>query len=115
MTNRPAEAVSQLLLSSNILAVARFFQLIRHTVKALDKAALQNSVREPDWSLIRYLAMDEFVLDKGHRYATVVVDQISRQVLRVGQANHGRQSGPSLNNASRRCRADPGGGHDDGL
>jgi transposase len=85
VTDRLAEAVSQLLLSSNILAVARFFQLGWHTVKALDKAALQDSVREPDWSQIRYLAMDEFALHKGHRYATVVVDPISRQVLWVGQ------------------------------
>lgn len=84
VTNRLAEAVSQLLLSSNILAVARFFQLDWHTVKSLDKAALQDSVREPDWSQIRYLAMDEFALHKGHRYATVVVDPISRQVLWVG-------------------------------
>ncbi len=49
--------------------------------RALDKAALQDSVREPDWSQIRYLAMDEFALHKGHRYATVVLDPISRQVL----------------------------------
>ncbi|MCR4471948.1 ISL3 family transposase, partial [Burkholderia sp. SCN-KJ] len=33
---------------------------------------------------IRYLAMDEFALHKGHRYATVVVDPISRQVLWIG-------------------------------
>jgi len=85
VTNRLAGAVSQLLLSSNILGVARFFQLGWHTVNALDKAALQDSVREPDWSQIRYLAMDEFALHKGHRYATVVVDPISRQVLWVGQ------------------------------
>lgn len=84
VTNRLAEAVSQLLLSSHILAVARFFQLGWHTVKALDKAALQDRVREPDWRQIRYLAMDEFALHKGHRYATVVVDPISRQVLWVG-------------------------------
>ncbi|KGV37956.1 transposase IS204///IS1165 family protein [Burkholderia pseudomallei MSHR4308] len=38
-------------------------------------------VAEPDWSTIRYLAMDEFALHKGHRYATVVVDPIGRQVL----------------------------------
>ena len=35
---------------------------------------------EPDWSTIRYLAMDEFALHNGHRYATVVVDPIGRQV-----------------------------------
>lgn len=84
VTDRLAEAVSQLLASSNILAVARFFQLGWHTVKSLDKALLRQTVREPDWSQIHYLAMDEFALHKGHRYATVVVDPISRQVLWVG-------------------------------
>ena len=84
VTNRLAEAVNQLLASSNILATARFFGLGWHTVKALDKAWLRQSVAAPDWSRIHYLAMDEFALHKGHRYATVVVDPISRQVLWVG-------------------------------
>jgi transposase len=84
VTDRLAEAVSQLLRSSNILAVASFFQLGWHTVKAIDKAFLRESVSVPDWSQIRYLAMDEFALHKGHRYATVVVDPMSRQVLWVG-------------------------------
>ncbi|MCD9045769.1 ISL3 family transposase, partial [Luteimonas sp. MHLX1A] len=84
VTDRLAEAVSQLLVSSNILAVARFFQLGWHTVKALDKARLRQTIQEPDWSRIHYLAMDEFALHKGHRYATVVVDPMNRQVLWVG-------------------------------
>ena len=84
VTDRLAEAVSQLLCSSNILAVARFFQLGWHTVKLLDKARLRQAVQAPDWSQIHYLAMDEFALHKGHRYATVVVDPIRRQVLWVG-------------------------------
>ena len=84
VTDRLAEAVSQLLASSTIVAVARFFQLGWHTVKALDKAQLRQTVREPDWSRIHYLAMDEFALHKGHRYATVVVDPVSGQVLWVG-------------------------------
>lgn len=37
------------------------------------------------------LAMDEFALHKGHGYATVVVDLISRQVLWVGNG-HSRQA-----------------------
>ncbi|HET6553852.1 MAG TPA: ISL3 family transposase [Dyella sp.] len=84
VTDRLAEAVSQLLLSSNIQAVARFFQLGWHTVKAIDKALLRSTVHAPDWSQIHYLAMDEFALHKGHRYATVVVDPIRRQVLWLG-------------------------------
>src|SRR5690606_34020599 len=84
VTDRLAEAVSQLLASSNIVAVARFFQLGWHTVKALDKAQLRQAVRAPDWTRIHYLAMDEFALHKGHRYATVVVDPVRGQVLWVG-------------------------------
>lgn len=85
VTDRLAQACSQLLRSSNIQAVAAFFSLGWHTVKAIDKAWLQSSLAEPDWASIQYLAMDEFALHKGHRYATVVVDPIRRQVLWVGQ------------------------------
>ena len=45
---------------------------------------LQERVLEPGWPGIRYLAMDEFALHKGHRDATVVVDPIARQVLWIG-------------------------------
>lgn len=84
VTDRLAEAVSQLLESSTILAVARVFHLGWHTVKTLDKARLSRVLRDPDWSQIHALAMDEFALHKGHRYATVVVDPIRRPVLWVG-------------------------------
>lgn len=85
VTDRLAQACSQLLRSSNVQAVAAFFDLGWHTVKSIDKANLRASLPEPNWSQIRYLAMDEFALHKGHRYATVVVDPICRQVLWVGQ------------------------------
>lgn len=84
VTDRLTQACSQLLQSSNVQAVARFFDLGWHTVKTVDKARLRASIQEPDWSRIEYLAMDEFALHKGHRYATVVVDPISRQVLWIG-------------------------------
>ena len=85
VTNRFADACEQLLKSANVQAVAAFYGLGWHTVKAIDKARLQASLNEPDWTNIRYLAMDEFALHKGHRYATVVVEPISRQVLWIGQ------------------------------
>lgn len=61
--------------------VAAFYDLGWHTVKSIDKMRLRTRVLEPNCSNIRYLAMDEFALHKGHRYATVVVDPIGRQVL----------------------------------
>ena len=84
VTDRLAEACGRLLEGMSIQAVARFYGLHWHTVKALDKAQLQAALPAPDWSRIRYLAMDEFALHKGHRYATVVVEPTQRQVLWVG-------------------------------
>lgn len=85
VTDRLAEACGRLLEGMSIQGVARFYGLHWHTVKAIDKARLQASLAPPDWSRIRYLAMDEFALHKGHRYATVVVEPTQRQVLWVGQ------------------------------
>lgn len=84
VTDRLADACSQLLKASTVQAVAAFFDLGWHTVKLIDKARLRRSLAEPDWASVRYLAMDEFALHKGHRYATVVVEPITRQVLWIG-------------------------------
>jgi transposase len=85
ITDRLADACSQLLRVTTVQAVGSFYGLGWHTVKAIDKARLMSSLVEPDWNRIRYLAMDEFALHKGHRYATVVVEPISHQVLWVGE------------------------------
>ncbi len=84
VTDRLAEACSQLLRGTSVQTVAGFYGLGWHTVKAIDKARLKASVAEPDLASIHYLAMDEFALHKGHRYATVVIEPIRRQVLWVG-------------------------------
>jgi len=84
VTDRLTEACSRLLRAASVQAVAQFYGLGWHTVKALDKARLSAELEAPDWTNIRYLAMDEFALHKGHRYATVVVDPLRRQVLWLG-------------------------------
>jgi transposase len=53
---------------ASVQAVAQFYALgCWHTVKALDQARLAATVTPPDWTSIRYRAMDEFALHKGHR------------------------------------------------
>jgi transposase len=84
VTERFARACEKLLQAASVQAVAEFYDLGWHTVKSIDKMRLRARLVEPDWSSIRYLAMDEFALHKGHRYATVVVDPINRQVLWIG-------------------------------
>ncbi|WP_172117557.1 ISL3 family transposase [Halomonas hibernica] len=65
--------------------VAALLGLHWHTVKTIDHQRLMREVTEPDKRQIRRLIMDEFALFKGHRYATVVIDADTQQVLWVGE------------------------------
>lgn len=65
--------------------VATLLGLHWHTVKAIDHERLKREVIEPDRRRIRRLVMDEFALFKGHRYATVVIDADTQQVLWIGE------------------------------
>jgi transposase len=65
--------------------VASLLGLHWHTVKAIDHRRLIREVVEPDRSKIRRLVMDEFALFKGHRYATVVANADTQQVLWIGE------------------------------
>ena len=55
-----------------------------HTVKRIDKARLLRELPQINWKHVRYLVIDEFALHKGHRYATVVANAETKQVLWVG-------------------------------
>jgi transposase len=65
--------------------VAQLLALSWHTIKAIDKQRLLREVTPPDWTTITELVMDEFALFKGHRYASVVADARTHQVLWVGE------------------------------
>ena len=84
VTRRLEEAIGRLSQVMPLKQVAAFYGVGWHTVKAIDQALLQQQVNEPDWRSIEYLGMDEFALHKGHRYATVIVEPLRRQVLWVG-------------------------------
>ncbi len=85
ITTRLRSYVEQLLRLLPIKHVAQLTGLHWHTLKIIDKARLAREIPAPDLSRVRYLAMDEFALHKGHRYATVVMDVERKQVLWVGQ------------------------------
>jgi len=70
---------------------ATFFRLSWDQVKAIDKTSLEQRLGPVDLTGIEVIAMDEFALHKGHRYATVIVDPRSKRVLWVGRG-HTRES-----------------------
>lgn len=55
------------------------------TVRKIDRQRLEGKLAALPEAQPRRLVMDEFALFKGHRYATVVFDADSRQVLWVGE------------------------------
>jgi transposase len=84
-TNRLAASVARLCKVLPIKHVAEFFGLSWHAVKKIDKAYLRKTVGPADLSGLEVLAMDEFAIQKGHRYATIIVEPRRKQVLWVGR------------------------------
>lgn len=75
--------------------VASLTGLHWHTIKNIDYRRMLREVREPQRHTLRRLMMDEFALFKGHRYATVVADADTQQMLWVGEGRS-RTAFPAL-------------------
>lgn len=84
VTKRLAESVVRLCRVLPIKHVAEFYGLDWDTVKNLDVAALAEQLLPVDLSRVTVIAMDEFAIRKGHRYATVVLEPQRKRVLWVG-------------------------------
>lgn len=85
VSTRLAQSVARLCRVMSIRHVAEFFELNWKTVKAIDKAYLLGELGPVDLNGVEVIAMDEFALHKGHRYATVIVEPSCKRVLWVGK------------------------------
>jgi transposase len=83
LTRRMAENVVRLCQVLPIKHVAEYVGLSWDTVKATDQAYLQESLGPPDLSGVEQIVIDEFAIQKGHRYATVIVEPSTKRVLWV--------------------------------
>ncbi|WP_353497908.1 ISL3 family transposase [Vibrio sp. CB1-14] len=84
LTNRLRSYIELLLPLLPIKHISQMTGVHWHTIKEIDKRRLQNVVPEVNWAELRQLVMDEFALFKGHRYATVIADAKTHQVLWIG-------------------------------
>lgn len=84
-TRRLADSVARLASMLPIKQVAEYYDLHWGTVKRLDKEHLKQTLGPVDLAGVREIAMDEFAIQKGHRYATVVVEPHTKRVLWVGR------------------------------
>ena len=85
VTNRLAQSVCVLAEVMTIKHVAQEYRLSWHTVKAIHKRHLKALLDPVDLRGVTQLLIDEFAIQKGHRYATVVVDALRKRVLWVGR------------------------------
>jgi transposase len=85
VTARLAENVARLCRVLPVKHVADYFRLDWKTVKAIDRAYLNRTLGPVDLGGVTRLAMDEFAVHKGQRYATVVIDPTCKRVLWVGR------------------------------
>jgi transposase len=70
---------------ASVRHVARFFHLHWSTVKELEKAYLERTLGPVDLDGLEVIGLDEFAIQKGHRYATVIVEPTRKRVLWVGR------------------------------
>ena len=84
LTTRLADAIARLAQVLPVKHVAAWFGVGWETVKRIDKRALAARLGPPALDGVRVLAIDEFALHRGQRYATVVADAETRRVLWVG-------------------------------
>jgi len=85
VTVRLAESVARLCRVLPIKHVADEYALDWKTVKAIDKAYLARTLGPPDLEGVTQIVMDEFAIQKGHRYATVILEPSRKRVLWVGR------------------------------
>ncbi len=85
VTTRLAESIVRLCRVLPIQHVAAFYALDWDTVKTLDAAALADRLLPVDLSTVDTIAMDEFAVRRGHRYATVILEPSRKRVLWVGE------------------------------
>lgn len=84
-TIRFAQSVARLCKVASIKHVAEHYRIGWDRVKRIDKAYLRKELGPVDLSKVKILAMDEFAIQKGHRYATVIVDPTCKEVLWIGR------------------------------
>jgi transposase len=83
MTKRLADKIARLAQVLPIKQVAAWFGVSWDTVKQIDQRALATRLGpvEAQWDGLRVLAIDEFAIQRGHQYATVVIDPTRKRVV----------------------------------
>jgi transposase len=84
-TNAFASYVLELLKLGTIQDVALHLGVSWDVVKEIHKRHLKMHYNHPNIQHVRYIGIDEFAVQKGHVYKTIVVDMDSGRIIYVGE------------------------------
>ncbi len=85
VTTRLASSVARLCQVMSVRHVAHLYRLAWTAVKRIDFRHLERTLEPVEFSAVTVIGMDEFAIQKGHRYATVIVEPSRKRVLWVGR------------------------------
>lgn len=85
VTSRLAMSVARMCKVMSVRHVAAYYGLDWDTVKQIDCRHLERELGPVDLAGVTAIGMDEFAIQKGHRYATVIVEPSRKRVLWVGR------------------------------
>jgi transposase len=86
---------------ATIKSVAAFLGVGWDMVKGIFKEDLRRRLKKRKLGKVRYLAVDEFAVRKGHRYMTVVMDLETGQILHVAHGKGAEALTPFLKQLRR--------------
>jgi transposase len=79
------DSIVDLLQFMTVQDVSGLFRISWGTIKNIDKEYLQKHYSKPVLKDVEMIAIDEFAVQKGHKYQTVVYDLKAGRVIYVGQ------------------------------
>ena len=85
VTSRLGASVARMCKVMALMHVAKFYGLAWDTVKQIDCRHLERELGPIELTGVTVIGMDEFAIQKGHRYATVIVEPSRKRVLWVGR------------------------------
>lgn len=95
VTRRLAESVVRLCARISVRQVAGYYGLDWKTVKALDRAVARR-LGPIELEGITVIGMDEFAVQRGHRYAALIIEPSRKRVLWVGRGRSREEDPPFL-------------------
>jgi len=96
ITKRLKSYIEQLLPLLPIKHISELTSVHWHTIKEIDKRRLRQVVPSVKLEKLTQLVMDEFAIFKGHRYATVIADAKTHQVIWIGLGRSRKDIRPFL-------------------